>query len=508
VDALVAQITLPPPLTEDEILELRPAIPDNLNPGIVAPFDTRSHHSTFVDNNGSVAVREAILDTIYDSIASAFHLFGQPDSDRRGPCFALDKWLRYASPLLLYLGFEIDTRGLTVTWPLAKRVDLAKRIDDILEGWISRDCIGTVSCAPRFIAAILGLIRNAAQVAPLVVYLSMRCQFWFNSMLSQSATRIQRRSWWQRHLLRIPKFVLSDLLAVSQLVSHDSSDLIWQRYIGYLVPRDFTAEALQDAAYEGLGGWSPSYHFMWRVHRDTLIAHGFNMVALGPLADREPSSQPTEAELHINILEYVALIVNVWFCLWHIRRFESDRVGGHVLNIRGDNTSALSWLRFSTRSRNPVVRRLSRFLVLLFTQSAFPCRLVGSHIRGVKNNEADCLSRPVSRAPSWDCVIAQCSHLQACQPLGVPSLVLSVISRLLSPIATAEVSEREMITLLTLEPVTLSIGLASKGSPGPSSFTPSALPTSASSLASSVASSSRLAPEAVFDSRPTPPLAP
>jgi hypothetical protein len=206
--------------------------------------------------------------------------------------------------------------------------------------------------------------------------------------------------------MRIPKFVLSDLLAVSQLVSHDSPDLIWQRYIGYLVPRNFTAEALQDAAYEGLGGWFPSYHFMWRVHCDTLIAHGFNMVALGPLADRKPSSQPTEAELHINILEYVALIVNVWFCLWHIRRFESDRVGGHVLNIRGDNTSTLSWLRFSTRSRNPVVRCLSRFLVLLFTKSAFPDRLVGSHIRGVKNDEADCLLRPVSRAPSWDCVLA------------------------------------------------------------------------------------------------------
>ncbi len=485
VDELVAHISLPPPLTEDEIAELRPAVPDSVNQGVVAPFLTRSHHSTFVDDNGSVAVRDNILATIYDSIASAFHLFGLPDSDRRGPCFALNKWLRHASPILTYLGFEIDTRGLTVTWPVAKRQDLSERIDSLLAGWITRGQIGTISCAPRLIAAILGLIRNAAQVAPLVVYLSMRCQFWFNSMLSQSAARTQRRSWWQRHLMRVPRFVLCDLLAISQLVTDDPSDLLWQRYIGYLVPRELTAEALQDAAYEGLGGWSPSYHFMWRVHRDELTAHGFAMVALGPLADREPTDNPTEAELHINILEFVALIINVWFCLWHIRRFEPDKVGGHILNIRGDNTSALSWLRFSTRSRNSVVRRLSRFLVLLFTKSVFPGRLIGSHIAGKINDEADCLSRPVSRAPTWASVIEQCSHLETCRPLGVPSLVLSVISRLLSPTAIAEVSEQEMTTLLTAEPAILSIGSISKASPGPSSSKPFVSGTSAPSSASS-----------------------
>jgi hypothetical protein len=134
VDELVAQISLPPPLSEDQIAELRSAIPDTLNPGVIAPFLTRSHHSTFVDDNGSVALRENILATIYDSIASAFHLFGLPASDRRGPCFALDKWLKHASPILIYLGFEIDTRSMTVTWPLSKRHDLVRRIISLLAG--------------------------------------------------------------------------------------------------------------------------------------------------------------------------------------------------------------------------------------------------------------------------------------------------------------------------------------------------------------------------------------
>lgn len=458
VSDLVAQISLPAPLTEDEIAELTPAVADDLNPGVQAPFLTRSHHSTFVDDNGSVALRDAIADTIYDSIASAFHLFGLPDSDRRGPCFALDKWLKYASPLLIYLGFEIDTRCLTVTWPLEKRTDLATRIDTLLAGWIERGLVSTISCEPRFVAAILGLIRNAAQVAPLVVYLSMRCQFWFNSLLSRSSHLTQRRSWWKRNHLRVPQFVLHDLLALSSLVSDNASDTIWQRYIGYLVPRDFTAEALQDAAHEGLGGWSPSYHFMWRVHRSTLISSGFNMEDLGPLALRAIPDGASEDQLHINILEFVALIINVWFCLWHVRRFEADRVGGHILNVRGDNTSALSWMRFSTRSRNPVVRRLSRFLVLLLTKSAFPGRLDGSHIKGVLNDEADCLSRPLSRAPSWASVTTQCSRLRSCRPLQVPSIVLSVLSKLLSQNATEVVSEQEMTRLLTVEPATLVIG--------------------------------------------------
>jgi hypothetical protein len=77
-------------------------------------------------------------------------------------------------------------------------------------------------------------------------------------------------------------------------------------------------KAPQDAAYEGLDSWSPTFLFMWQVYYDTLIQHSFNMVTLSPLADCKPTSNQTETEIHINILKYLVLIINVWFCLLHI----------------------------------------------------------------------------------------------------------------------------------------------------------------------------------------------
>ena len=139
---------------------------------------------------------------------------------------------------------------------------------------------------------------------------------------------------------------------------------------------------------------------MWHVHHDELVQAGFHMIALEPLAEQDISTSPTDGQLHINILEFFAVIISTWFCLWHIHTFEPNKVGGHILSILGDNTSALSWLRHSTQSRTPMVRCLSRLLVFILTKSAFPGRIIGgSCIKGKTNNEADCLSRPISRAP-------------------------------------------------------------------------------------------------------------
>jgi hypothetical protein len=155
------------------------------------------------------------------------------------------------------------------------------------------------------------------------------------------------------------------------------------------------------------------------------------------------------------VLEFVFLIINVWFCIWHTKTHEPDKPGGHIVLIRGDNTSALSWLRHSTRSCSPPVRRLSRLLVHLLTQSAFPGRIISNHIRGKDNDEADCLSRPLSRAPSWASVTTLCSQLKTCRKLAVPSSVLSSISLLLLPNGTEEASEQAMTQLSTAEPIIL-----------------------------------------------------
>jgi hypothetical protein len=52
------------------------------------------------------------------------------------------------------------------------------------------------------------------------------------------------------------------------------------QYIGYLVTREPTTHIISDAAYKGIGGWSPEYSFKWRLNHDDLVYAGFDMKLL------------------------------------------------------------------------------------------------------------------------------------------------------------------------------------------------------------------------------------
>ena len=119
---------------------------------------------------------------------------------------------------------------------------------------------------------------------------------------------------------------------------------------------------------------------MWHVHHNKVVHAGFNMVVLSPLAARNLLANPTDKQLHINILKFIALIINTWFCLWHIHTFKPDKVGSYILSIWGDNTSALSWLQHSKQSWTPMEWCLSQLLVFLLTKLAFLGQIIGSHI--------------------------------------------------------------------------------------------------------------------------------
>ena len=78
----------------------------------------------FVDDNGVLGIRARILDAIQNSVASAYLIFGDPAHDRRPGCFALDKWAEEVCHLAYYLAFDVCTRTLTLSWPVAKRQQL------------------------------------------------------------------------------------------------------------------------------------------------------------------------------------------------------------------------------------------------------------------------------------------------------------------------------------------------------------------------------------------------
>jgi hypothetical protein len=106
---LADQVTIPPPPTQQEIKHFAPAIADACHSGVPTPCTTWQHNSMFVDDNGVVAIRARILEAVRNRVASAFLIFGVPTDDRRGGCFALDKWEEVISHLSHYLGYDVCT---------------------------------------------------------------------------------------------------------------------------------------------------------------------------------------------------------------------------------------------------------------------------------------------------------------------------------------------------------------------------------------------------------------
>ena len=153
------EIPLPP-----NPLDLTPAIADNLNLPLSDDEQNNYHNATFVDDNGVCAVRDKIVSALHQSLVAAFLLFGWPWQDRRSSCMAEDKWSNVASYLVLFLGFYINSRTMTVTWPLYKRQALYADIQMAL----ASPCKVT----PRMTASIIGKVRSAGEIAPWGPYIS------------------------------------------------------------------------------------------------------------------------------------------------------------------------------------------------------------------------------------------------------------------------------------------------------------------------------------------------
>ncbi len=125
-------IGIPPP---PDPRDLTPAIADDLNLPLDAAEQENYHNATFVDDNGVCAVRDKIVPALHQSLVAAFILYGWPWQDRRSSCMAEYKWSNIVSYLVLFLGFYINSRTMTVTWPLYKRQAL---YNDIQIDWLRR----------------------------------------------------------------------------------------------------------------------------------------------------------------------------------------------------------------------------------------------------------------------------------------------------------------------------------------------------------------------------------
>jgi hypothetical protein len=171
-----------------------------------------------------------------------------------------------------------------------------------------------------------------------------------------------------------------DLVLLCTTLTEDPDHPAWCLPISILFPRTHTLEGWSDACYEGLAGYSVQWNAAWRVIRPEMVATGFQMKALN-IGEYEP--RPGCDGIHINPIELIGIIISVVLALtWATTATVAAPHGGHVFRIWADNTSALSWMKNTSRDTNPIVLCLIRFLMAILIASGNPCILQGEHITG------------------------------------------------------------------------------------------------------------------------------
>jgi hypothetical protein len=417
IEQLAAEITLPPP---PEVGTLSPAIADAMHGPLTIDEQACFHNASFVDDNGICATRENIVHALHQSLVAAFILFGWPHQDRRSSCMAADKWEIIASHVVLFLGYYINSRTLMVTWPLYKRVALHADIQLALQA--------PNQVPPKVAASIMGKVRAAGEIAPWGPYIS----FSLATAIKNASRRAfhPTRRWWTKGRITFTQEVINDLLLLCESLNLPEFSPVWSCNIGLLISRIATHKFLSDASYEGLGGWSPDFQVQWRLTRADLLEMGFNLKVVNAVSG-EPNAD--ELGLHINPLEFIAVIINLWLFLCLIKT-QKRCPTGYILDLLSDNTSALSWMHFTATTRNPLLQPLARFASALLIQArSYLTRVQPCHIPGVINDEADALSRYQNgRLKSFEDVITRCSLLRTCRICLLPRRLLSVLADLSS----------------------------------------------------------------------------
>jgi hypothetical protein len=106
---------------------------------------------------------------------------------------------------------------------------------------------------------------------------------------------------------------------------------------------------------------------MWRITTEDLLLFGFDMKPSGK-ANNEPITSNSKG-LHINPLEFLAVIINLWLALKLITE-APPCLTGYIINLLLDNTTALSWMHVAATTPNPELQQLARFASALLMHAA------------------------------------------------------------------------------------------------------------------------------------------
>jgi hypothetical protein len=140
---------------------------------------------------------------------------------------------------------------MIMAWPVKKWLALATMIDEFLA---HNPCI----FSPFECSSLLGLIRNAAPVAPLGVFYSL----WIQHALNEGVQAVWRwnqspccrlwRCWYHETGIIVPLPTTLDLHLLQSTLDDIESHPVWSRYIGLLVDQEPMHECFSDASNAGI----------------------------------------------------------------------------------------------------------------------------------------------------------------------------------------------------------------------------------------------------------------
>lgn len=413
---------------------LAKALADSINKGI--DIAKRGKHLAFVDDTMMTEIKKHIRISAAASIISAEIIFGkEPDVDSP---VSKEKFMKLFSHYCDCLGIDVDAQRLLVIYPLDKRTALCSQVKDIVRSIDSQTMI-----LVSMVATVLGKLRHAAQVLPAGNFLCFHMQESLNAHITRNGIVKGWSKYSKIHLSQASKWALRLLLQCLQ----DENNPVWTRPIGLLVPRDPHATPYSDASTSGLGGYCLILDFQWRIAiEDLLKGTGF-----------KPQSKKEGDHAHINILEFIGIIINIYFSIVKVKAkkkydkcFEFDQ--GFILHCFADNTSALSWMHHASRSHCTVTRNLAQFLLclLFYANKHIPLAVQGFHVKGENNERADALSRPLVY-PKYEDVFEMYSDLKNIQIYQTPVKLIVQLRRCLSLRLIEAPTEATMSALLKVD---------------------------------------------------------
>jgi len=274
-----------------------------------------------------------------------------------------------------------------------------------------------------------------------------------------SATARARAVYSRSKVFDVSTDAWDDIFLLKSLIDFDPDSLIWARPIGQVIPRDYHFVTATDASTGGLAGNCHFLNCMWRLTKSDLEQFG---IKTANMSIAQPEFEDANAALHINALEFLAIIINIWLIL-ALLQSRTPPPGGWIILVLCDNTSAISWMRYASRSRCPVIRGLARFLTGLLAFFPLHASLDADHIKGELNIEPDVLSRPQEH-PTWQDMFTAAPGLSTLSLYRIPRELLSELSSIVSLQPTSQPLRPLIVQLSRIEPSTISIGPAATDS--------------------------------------------